>query len=89
MVLRLALAPPRSSVLLPGAAKKAEKAKKAELKGAKNAEERYVVEAGALHGNLHATAIGSHGHRDCASILAVEQAQCDLLNARSLAGAAV
>ena len=76
----LALVPPRSSVLLPGAGNKAEKANKTEPKGAKNAEERYVIESAVLNGDLHAPTVRRDGDGDVATIPAVEQTQCSLLS---------
>ena len=78
MVSALALVPPRSSVLPPGAGNEAKKAGKTKPKGAKKAEERYVGQAAVLNGNLHAAAVSGHDHCDVPTIPAVEQAQCDL-----------
>ena len=94
MVLRLALAPPRSSVLPPGAGDEADKADKTEPKGPKqgpeNAEERYVGQAAVVDGKLDAPAVGGHDDRNVPRVPAVEQAQCDLPIMRvRLAGGAV
>jgi len=72
----LALRPPRSSVLLPGPGNKAEKADKTERKGAKKAEERYVVgETQIFERHLHAAAVRRDDDGDVAAIPTVEEAQ--------------
>jgi hypothetical protein len=78
---RLAPVPPRSSVLPPGAGnEEAEKAIKTGKERAKKTEERYVVETGAVQGDLDAPTIARHDNRDVTSILAIEQTQRGLHN---------
>jgi len=67
--------PPRSSVLPPGAANEAEKAKR---QRAKKSEERYVDEAGVVHGHGHASTVRRDHDRNGAPILSVEEAQSGL-----------
>jgi len=78
--MRLAPVPPCPSVLPPGAGnEEAEKAVKTGKKRAKQTEEGYVVEAGAVQRDLDAPTVARHGDRDVAAILAIEQTQRGLL----------
>ena len=86
----LALSPPRSSVLLPGAGNQAKKAEKTKPKGPKKAEDRYIDETAVMDGQLHAAAVRGHRDGDSAAIPTVQQAQCGLpMAANRLAGLAV
>jgi hypothetical protein len=79
VVLALAPDPPRSSVVLPGAGNKAEKARKTKSKRAKNAEEGYVIcQAQIFERDLHAATVCRHNDSHSAVIPTVEQAQCVL-----------
>jgi hypothetical protein len=79
--LRLAPVPPRSSVLPPGAGnEEAKKTVKTGKERAKKTEERYVVETGAVQGNLDTPTVARHGDRDMAAIRAIEQTQRGLHN---------
>jgi hypothetical protein len=71
----LALRPPRTSVLPPGAGNKAKKAVQPKEERAKKPEERYVDQSGILHRHVHAAAIRRHGDGDAAAITTVEQTQ--------------
>jgi hypothetical protein len=74
--LALAPVPPRPSVLLPGPGNEAEKATKTERKGAKKAEEGYVVgETQIFERHLHAATVRRDDDGDLAAIPTVEQAQ--------------
>jgi hypothetical protein len=75
----LALAPPRSSVLLPGPGNQAEKAGKTEYKGAKKTEKGYVIgQTQFIERHLHAAAIPRHDDGHLALIPTIEQAQLRL-----------
>ena len=74
----LALDPPRSSVLPPGAGNEAKKAGKTELERPKKTEERYIDQTCVLDGDLHAAAVRRHRDSNRAPIPTVEQVQCAL-----------
>jgi hypothetical protein len=79
--MRLALVPPRSSVLPPGAGnEEAKKAVETGKKRAKKTEERYVVETGAVQRDLDMAAIARHDDTDMAAIPVIEQTQRGLQN---------
>ena len=78
---RLALVPPRSSVLPPGAGnEEPDKALKADKKGAKKGEERPVRQAGVVQRQLDAATVRRDDDGDVASIAAIEQTQRGLPN---------
>ena len=81
--MRLAPVPPRSSVLPPGAGnEEAKKAVETGKKRAKKTEKRYVIETGAVQGNLDLPAIARDGDGDTAAIPVLEQTQHGLQNRR-------
>jgi len=94
VVASVAIVPPSSSVLPPGAGNEAEKASKTELEGPKKLEEGYVEAA--IDGNVHAAAVRRDDDGDAAMIPTVEQAHttsensavpdADTLGEGSLAG---
>jgi len=72
----VALVPPRSSVLPPGAGnEEAKKALKAGKERAKKIERGYVVGFGVAHRHGHTPAIGRHDDGDAAAALPVEEVQ--------------
>jgi hypothetical protein len=73
-----ALVPPRSSVLPPGAGNEPKKPIKLDKERAKNAEQRYVDQAGVADGDLDAAAVGRQGDDDVAAIPTFEPSQCVL-----------
>jgi hypothetical protein len=74
---RLALGPPRSSVLPPGAGNEPKKAIKPR-KRAKKIEEGYVVETGLPDRQVHAPSVRRDHDGDLATILSIETTQCGL-----------
>ena len=82
MALALALDPPVTSVLPPGAGNKPKKAYKAEPKRAKKTEERYVDQTCVVDRDLDAPSVSRHHDCDVAPISTVEQAQCVLPDRR-------
>lgn len=74
---RLALVPPRPSVLPPGAGNELKKPTKAR-KRAKKREERYVGERVVLERHVDAAPIRRHDDGDLAAILPIEMAQAGL-----------
>jgi hypothetical protein len=78
---RLAPAPPWSSVLPPGAGnEEPKKALKPDDEGPKKGEERTVRQAGVVQWQLHATTVRRDDDGDVASIAAIEQTQRGLPN---------
>jgi hypothetical protein len=75
---RLALVPPRSSVLPPGAGNEPKKAIQPKKERAKKPEERNVGETGVVHGHLDAAAIARHDDGDSSAVPAIEQTQYGL-----------
>jgi hypothetical protein len=75
---RLALVPPRSSVLPPGAGNEAKKPIKAQERADKG-EERYVGERVRIDGHMDAPTVRRHDDGDLATILPIELAQAGLL----------
>jgi len=72
---RLALRPPRSSVLPPGAGNKAEKAIQPDKERAKKIEERYPSRRELVHRRHDAATVTRHGDGDGAAIVSVEEGQ--------------
>ena len=75
---RLALVPPRASVLPPGAGNEPKKPIKAQERANKG-EERYVGERVRLDGHVDAATVRRHDDGDLATILPIELAQAGLL----------
>jgi hypothetical protein len=76
----VALVPPRSSVLPPGAGnEEAKKALKAGKKRAKKIEERYVLGLEVAHGHGDAAPIGRHDDGDAAAAVTLEEVQATRL----------
>lgn len=74
---RLALVPPRPSVLPPGAGNEPKKPIKAQER-AKKREDRYVAEARAIDRQMHATTVRRDDDGDLSAVLLIETAQSGL-----------
>jgi hypothetical protein len=76
----VALVPPRSSVLPPGAGnEEPKKALKPDQKGAKKVRKEEAGRFEVAQGHVHAASIGRHGDDDGATVAALEEVQATRL----------